>query len=445
MTLLFAFALAAPSVAATARRGAPLQPRVPLVKHAAGSSEEVLHAFSGTDGAYPYASVVDEKGVLYGTTSAGGPSYAIGNARGKSGIFVGYGEVFALTPTASGFAMSTVYGFLGYPTDGSSPNAGLVRDKTGAFYGTTEYGGVNGNGSVYKLTPNGSGGYTESLIYSFLGLKKKDGAFPLAGVLIDKNGNVFGTAQEGGISGASCSYGCGLVYELTPGTSGYTETVLYRFGKVDGHNPQGPVIEDKSGALYGTTFSGGSLGYGAVFKLTPGSPYTEALLYNFAGGSDGIGPTAGLVAGKNGILYGDTYIGGSTVCSGGCGTVYSLTPKGATYTEKVIYAFQGGNDGYSPYAGLLMAKKGMLYGTTQFGGGSGCQGVGCGTVFALAPSGSTFKESIVYSFGGASDGLDPSSPVVESKNAIYGTTYLGGGLTCFLDDAPCGTVFKIAL
>jgi uncharacterized repeat protein (TIGR03803 family) len=406
------------------------------ISSAAGQSENVIYAFNGGSGAYPYAPLVEQRGVLYGTTMSGG---TIGGVRRRSGVFNGYGAVYALARGRSGYAQRLLYSFKGAP-DGANPYAGLLAGPNGTLYGTTCYGGTAQVGTVFVLTP-GQSGYTETILHAFGGLKQRDGSCPYGSLIGAANGTLVGTTELGGAAG--CSGGCGTVFALVPNGSGYDERILYRFqGRNDGHNPYGGLLADASGALYGTTYYGGTHGVGAVFKLTPaGSDYSESVIHSFAGGSDGAQPMATLVADKQGTLYGTTYAGGGASCTGGCGTVFALTPSGSGYTESVLHAFQGGSDGYFPYAGLVVTAKGALYGTTFFGGGSACNKTGCGIVFELAKGAPGYKETILHRFSGK-DGAQPGATMLSQGGTLFGTTYGGGGILCFQDDVNCGTVFS---
>jgi uncharacterized repeat protein (TIGR03803 family) len=220
------------------------------------------------------------------------------------------------------------------------------------------------------------------------------------------------------------------------------ESVLYRFkGGTDGATPYAGLVADKAGNLYGTTVAGGTSNVGAVFEVSPpGSAWTEGVLYSFAGGTDGASPWAGLIFDKAGNLYGTTASGGGTSCTGGCGTVFELSPpavQGGSWTETVLYRFAGGNDGSSPWAGLILDAKGNLYGTTGSGGGKS----NGGTVFQLAPpatQGAPWTETVLHSFGNGNDGASPLSGLTFGLNGgIYGTTFTGVGT------AQSGIVFKL--
>jgi uncharacterized repeat protein (TIGR03803 family) len=276
-----------------------------------------------------------------------------------------------------------------------------------------------------------------------------DGQNPFAG-LIAHQGVLYGTTQSGGASGN------GTVFKLTPpaiGQTHWTEKVLYSFaGGSDGYLPN--VLIAYQGALYGTTTFGGASNQGTVFKLTPPAigqtKWTETIVHNFVGGSDGQEPFAGLIA-YQAALYGTTSRGGSAYS----GTVFKLTPpanSGGTWTETVVYSFLGGGDGNISYA-TLTADQGALYGTT-YGGGTGSSvgcpgGSGCGTVFKLTPpanSGGTWTETVLYSFVAGSDGQYPQAGLIVYNGALYGTTQYGGsGASGGCDNFAfgCGTVFKL--
>jgi uncharacterized repeat protein (TIGR03803 family) len=356
---------------------------------ARAQTESVLHSFAadGRDGYNPYAGLaIDTAGNLYGTTYVGGAS--------------GAGTVFKVTPTGTETVLQSLGG-----AEGANPYfAGVVRDKAGNLYGTTTAGGANGSGTVFKLSPTG----TETVLHSFT-LDGKDGVFPHAGLVLDKTGNLYGTTSFGGAS----SYG--TVFKVTPSGA---ETVLYSFkGGTDGCSPfTAGVVLGKKGVLYGTTSGCGANAVGTVFKLTPTG--VETVLHSFAvDGKDGFNPYAGLVLDKTtGNLYGTTYYGGAS----GFGTVFKLTPTG---TETVLHSFANdGTDGYHPWASLVLDKTGNLYGTTVYGGTGGV-----GTVFKLTATGT---ETVLHNF--ANDGTDGVTPyaglVLGKKGILYGTTYVGGSL-----------------
>lgn len=312
---------------------------------AEAQTETVLYSFCAQtgcpDGSNPRADLVmDTAGNLYGTTLYGGTS--------------GVGTVFELSPSGT----ETVrHSFAASHTDGHYPYAGLLMDTTGNLYSTAQSGGAKGLGTVFKLSPNG----TETLLYSFCVLAGcADGYHPRAGLIMDTKGNLYGTAFDGG------AYDAGAVFELSP--SG-TETVLHSFcqqmGCPDGYYPQAGLVMDTNGNLYGTTLYNGAYGGGTVFKIS--SDGTATTFYNFCtatGCKNGRYPQAGLILDTNGNLYGTTYGGGAY----GKGTVFELSPSGAETVLHSFCARTGCPDGSHPRADLVMDTAGNLYGTTYDGG-----------------------------------------------------------------------------
>ncbi len=380
-------------------------------------NERLLSSFGcSTCGSVPAGGLLaGGGGTFFGTTSYGGSGSCPYSHKGC-------GTVFRLTRGGSGAQVTILYAFRG-GSDGVSPAAALISDATGALYGTTTNGGTANAGTVFRLMPNGSG-YDETVLYSFQG--GSDGIDPLSALIKDKSGALYGTTSGGGSSDG------GTVYRLTPGGSGYTENILYSFPGGKGQ-PRSGLIEDKHGALYGTSLYGGSHGQGSVFRLTPhGSEYEETDLYSFTGYTDGSQPFGTLIADKNWALYGTAWVGGAR----GVGNVFKLTPKGSGYNETVLYSFQGGSDGANPTAGLIEDKSGALYGTTENGGDYG-------TVFKLTPAGSTYSESLLHIFGGATlDGAYPICALIAQTGILYGTT-LGGGSGESSGFPGGGTVFIV--
>jgi uncharacterized repeat protein (TIGR03803 family) len=369
---------------------------------------KTLHSFQGgNDGVQPTGSLIqDQTGNLYGTTSGGGGGG--GCPKGNDGC----GTVFELAPDGT---ESVLYAFAG-GCDGDGPEGALLTDKVGNFYGTTSGGGDcaddGGYGTVFRLAPDG----TETVLYTFKG--GKDGYNPISTLIMDKKGNLYGTTIFGGKPNACGHNGCGTVFEVTP--DGNKKT-LHEFQKGDGVYPYAGLTMDQAGNLYGTTFEGGSspncdIGCGTVFKIAPDG--TESILYSFQGGSDGSLPRSGLIADDAGNFYGTTEAGGSA----NYGTVFKVTPDG---TETVLYSFLSNATGDGPLAGVILDKAGNLYGTTADGGGSGagCRGFGCGVVFKLAPDGT---ETVLEVFK-AAHGRTPYAGLLLGKNDIlYGTTTAGG-------------------
>jgi len=266
---------------------------------------KLIHRFNGTDGANPASTLIfDSAGNLYGTTS-GGPSN-------------GPGTVFELQPSGKGaWALNTLYTFKGVP-DGSAPYGSLVFDTAGNLYGTTSTGGPANAGTVFELSPATDGGWTETVLYSFL---SSGGTDPSVGVILDSAGNLYGTTVS---SGGTCGCDYGTVFELVRGTGGaWTKTTLHTFTSNDGHSPLGLVF-DTAGNLYGVTFVGGSSNDGTVFELSPGSggTWTETQLHVF-GGADGAGPVGSLIFDSTGNLYGASAYGGA---DNNKGTVFEVSP-----------------------------------------------------------------------------------------------------------------------
>ena len=332
--------------------------------------QKVLHHFenNGQDGYYPAANLIfDAAGNLYGTTAQGGTSQA--------------GTVFELMPAKGGkWKEKILHSFEANSSDGSEPLAPVVFDTTGSLYGTNFYEGAYGDGTVFKLTPGKDGHWTEKVLHNF-DFNGKDGFNSRAGLVFDNSGNLYGTTVLGGTGGN------GTVFEETRGKNGsWTEKVLYSFtGGADGSLAVAGLTIDKTGNLYGTTLAGGASGYGDVFTLAPGKngrwTFTTILSFDQA---DGESPDGVLIIDSAGNLYGATSGGGAynSCAYPGCGTVFKLTPgSGGTWTETVLHSFNSnGLDGYNPEAGLIMDAAGNLYGTTNAGGA-----YGYGTVFEVTP------------------------------------------------------------
>jgi len=352
-----------------------------------GWTETVLYNFQqdGSDGIYPYADVIlDASGNLYGTTEGGGSG-----GECSSNGFPGCGTVFELSPQSGGrWTESVLHSFQNNLQDGIIPFAGLILDASGNLYGTTGFGGTTSHGTVFELLPQSGGGWAEAVLHSFNGT---DGNDPGGSLILDAVGNLYGTAQSGGSSGCTINaVGCGTVFELSPNSGGHwTEKVLHTFqnnGR-DGNNPIGGLIFDAAGNLYGATGAGGSAGAGTVFQLKQqsGGGWAEQVLYTFSGtGKDGSAPTAGLVLDKGGNLIG-TALGGRGQIGGG--VVFEVRRiKGGAYAERLLYDFMGrAGDGIDPEGGVILDTAGNLYGTTAFGGSSICGAQTCRTVFELTP------------------------------------------------------------
>jgi uncharacterized repeat protein (TIGR03803 family) len=326
--------------------------------------EDILHSFGeGNDGAMPLdGPVLDSRGSLYGTTEGGGGSYT-------------YGTVFRLSPGRGGWKEAVLHRFGQHDQD-SSPWGSVVMDQQGDVYGTAA-------SAAFELTP-GPKGWKETILHNFTG-KSGDGAAPFAGPIRDAAGNLYGTTMHGG-GGTECGAGCGTVWELSPpswNTQGWTEHILHAFGvtKGDGGFPGlGQLTLDALGNLYGTTESGGPLLAGTVFKLTPpasdtGGEWRETILHGFGEDQDGYLPEGGVILDNSGNLYGTTGTGGA-----GCGVVFKLSPQGnGTWKYALLHTFHN-SDGCAPDANLAFGPDGKLYGTTSIGGT-----YGGGVVFQLTP------------------------------------------------------------
>ncbi len=285
--------------------------------------------------------------------------------------------------------------------------------------------------TLTMLAAEGMQAQTFTILYSF---NLADGSAPEAGLSMDRAGNLYGTASEGGSFQGECSdAGCGTVFELIHRNSSWVFSPLYTFTGSGGETPQARVVFGPDGALYGTTTFGGAQGFGTVFRLAPPAhvcphvscPWTETVLHSFTSGTDGMNPQLGdLTFDQAGNIYGTTLMGGSF----GYGTVYELLPSNGGWTENVLYSFQGNQDGQNPVAGVIF-DNGNIYGTTMRGGTDGS-----GTVYELSPSNGGWTESIIHSFTMASGAYQPwGGLILDSSGNLYGTTYLGasGGGTAY--------------
>ncbi len=391
------------------------------------SKEKVLYSFTGaTDGGDPAAGLIfDKAGNLYGTTVVGGTGAACSG---------GCGTVFKLTKNSSGKWTETVLYNFQAGSDGKNPYGGVTMDAEGNLYGTTVSGGSGGAcsgdgcGTIYKLTRSGKS-WSESVLYSFTG--GKDGAGPGGGVVFDRSGNLYGTTPDGGdVNGC----GCGVVYQLAPARSGgWRQKVLHTFtdGNDGATGSLGLLLIDSNRDLFGVAELGGAHSAGTAFEVSPvGGKWKMHTLDGFKGMPDAGFPYGGLMSDSTGSLFGTTYYGGAN----GLGSVFKLT-KGSNgkWTEKVLYSFKTGTDGNSPTSTLVFDAHGNLYGTTSAGGDSN----GDGTVFKLTPaSGGKWNESVVYRFKNSPDGANPYYGLVLDKAGnLYGTTAVGG--------VGSGVVFEI--
>jgi uncharacterized repeat protein (TIGR03803 family) len=335
---------------------------------------------------------------------------------------------------AVGEAESVIYRFQGY-SDGCAPYGGLISDKAGNFYGTTSGSCTpESYGSVFELSPPPpiGGRWTETVLYSFSGGSFRVG--PMAGLIFDQAGNLYGITFAGGV---------GTAFQLSPPAKKgdpWTETNIYTFQ--GGAQPRGDLVFDKAGNLYGVTALGGEKGHGAVFQLTPsqGGAWTETVIHSF-NGHDGANPQSGPIITPAGNLIGALEFGPD---NSNFGAVYELkapVTKGGAWTERVLYSFKGGSDA-SGSSRLVFDHKGNLDGV-----GSGGGEFGQGAVFQLSRQGSSWAESVLYSFcaqSNCADGYEPiGSLTVDKAGNIYGTTEFGGnGPTC-RPLPSCGTVFQL--
>jgi len=344
--------------------------------------ETVLHNFAGSDGKFPAGALVaDKAGNLYGTTVNGGPSCSQ----------LGCGVAFELVRGSAGkWTFKVLHDFA--LSDGANPYAGMIFDSKGNLYGTASSGGnvsacseEGGCGVVFKLTADGRGNWTETVAYAFDG---EDGGGPMAPLTFDSSGNLYGTTEYGG------AHGTGTVFELSRGAHDeWTERVLYSFGDYDSRDGDQPVYSvtfDGMGNLYGTTQFGGMAGqqgWGTAFKLSPagGGKWKEIVLRSFdrakrAGGF----VSSGVILDAEGNLYGTTGSGGK--CNN-CGVVFKLTPRAkGKWGETLLHSFEG-SDGEGPIGGLTFDSSGRLLGSASIGGYTGypCGTDECGVVFKVTP------------------------------------------------------------
>ena len=363
---------------------------------ASAATETVLHNFAGgAYSEYPYGGLVfDSAGNAYGTASGGG---------------LGYGTLYELTPSHSGWTANILYSFDN--VSGAYPGGPLVSDQAGNLYGTAGYGGnksgvcqTTGCGTIFELQ-RVSGGWNLVVLYKFSG--GSDGAYPNPKLFRDSSGNLFGTAYFGGL-------GYGTVFELSPSSGGWKESTVYSF--VSGSqaaNPVNGVTSGGSAIFYGATAYGGSQNLGTVYQLNKtASGWKQTVLHSF-NGKDGENPLGGALLLRQGTLYGTTNSGGPS----GQGTAFSLTPGTQTFTT--ICSFSGPN-GSSPNGGVISDSAGNLYGITVFGGSAGY-----GVVFVLRNVNGAWQESLLHSFDGT-DGNQPIATPTIHGGALFGTTSGGG-------------------
>jgi uncharacterized repeat protein (TIGR03803 family) len=366
-----------------------------LVQSAQAQTFTILHSFEASysfDGEYPDGNLIqDSSGNLYGSTYWGG-DYNFGAGFGTLftvNASTGYVQMYEFTGTSGGNFV-----------DGANPFAGLVAGKSSILYGTTYDGGASGNGIVYTFNLDGK---EETVLYNFNG--GKDGTFPSGGLIVDANGNLYGTTAEGG------RFGLGTIFKMNPAGK---KTILHSFagGASDGQYPLYTSLAiDGANNLYGLTEEGGTVGVGTLYELSHDG--TFKLLHSFAGGTqDGCHPFGTPFIDQNGNLYGTTLGCGSSTL----GTVWEVAKDG---TETVLHNFAGGKkDGAQPLSGVLGDAAGNLYGNTELGGASNQ-----GTVYTINAKG---KLSLLHSFAGSGGAYPVGGMVRDAQGNLYGTTFYGG-------------------
>jgi uncharacterized repeat protein (TIGR03803 family) len=341
-----------------------------------------LHQFAGgDDGDNPASGVtLGPDGSLYGTTAYGGGG--CNWAPGCGTVFQLTQPAGQPGPLAGYWNKNILHRFSGGDNDGNYPESEVVLDADGNIFGTAAASGPYTVGVAFELTPSGDG-WDEGILHNFRGaLSGKalpiDGGSPQGAIILDASHNLYGTTLFGGL------WRGGTVYRLSPSGSGWTETILHAFEEpVDGALPYAGLIADREGNLYGTACCGGPRGEGTVFKLSPsGGTWTFEVLYSFAGpdGGDGANPYGGLAIDAAGNLYGTTGLGSTY----GPGSVFKLTHSNNGWVETVLHNFSG-DDGALPLSRIVLDAVGHVYGTTSQGGGSGCGGSGCGVIFEITP------------------------------------------------------------
>jgi uncharacterized repeat protein (TIGR03803 family) len=396
------------------------------VPQLAAQTETVLYSFNsnGAGGDVPYAALIlDSSGNLYGTARNGGGSAIDGQ---------GAGVVFELSPQAGGgWIYKVLHNFNNNPKDGTEPEAALVFDSAGNLYGTTQFGGIYGYGTVFELIPHANGTWSEQIVHNF-SLNGPDGYTPASSLILDAFGNLYGTTPEGGI------YGAGAAFELSPQAGGgWKEKLLHNFGSTnDGWGPIGlvfgPAGSDLAGNLYGVTFGGEDRQpdtSGTVYELSPQSDgswkETHLLSIPGASGSAPANPDAPPVFDQAGNLYTTSYLGGHY----GRGTVFELSLKaGGGWSNKTLHSFLSTlGDGEQPLGGVIIDTSGNLYGTASE---NGLTNESMGIVYELTPQTSgLWSETILYDFSQLelANGTQPGAGLIrDSAGNLYGTTIYGG-------------------
>jgi len=386
----------------------------------------ILYRFTGgTDGSGPSTLLMDSAGNLYGAAGGGGNANDC-TEQAQNGC----GVIFELRQVNGAWQQSVMYAFQG-GSDGSVPSGNLVFDAAGNLYGTTALGGgseacYQGCGTVFELSPNQKGGWTENVLYRFQG--NADGASP-EGVITDKAGNLYGVAQAG------VQYR-GVVYELS--APQWTKKVLYTFTEGLQIFPSPGLVFDSGGSLYGT-YSENYACFpqcGAVYRLTPkNGTWTETDLIVFPGGGNGGNPTAPVILDARENIFGTTNAGGNNF-----GVAFELRNESGHYKPVMLHNFCSLNhcaDGKSPRSALLMSANGVVYGTAPFGGQAG---VSDGIVFKLEITKYGWRQTVLHSFAGGADGEYPGNLISDTQGNLYGVTWSGGDQH---GQRGYGTVFEI--
>src|ERR1700677_702343 len=369
---------------------------------------------------------------LYKFSSGGNPEAGLvqgtdGNLYGTTFGYLGKenGTIFKITPSGAFTALHA----------GGEFAAALIQGTDGNFYGTMFEGGSPGNGAVFQISPSD----TFSTLYDF-GFPPSSGSFPRAALVEAKDGNLYGTTYYGGTNSCifgSTHYGCGTSFKITPkGTLATPYDFCSQSGCADGQAPEAALVQGADGNLYGTTYYGGdarcSGGCGTIFKITPSGTLT--MLHSFDS-SDGANPGAGLILAKNGNFYGTTYSGrahNNNCTVGSCGTVFKITSKGKL---TMLHGFDS-TDGANPVAALIQASDGNFYGTTGSGGANFR-----GTIFKITTSG---RLTVLHNFDGT-DGSMPTALVQDTNGTFYGTTVFGGNDNYHFCQGTCGTIFSLSV
>jgi hypothetical protein len=342
---------------------------------------------------------------------------------------------FACVTTSSAAEYKKLYKFKGFKReDGSSPNGGLLLDAAGNLYGTTYNGGKYKRGTAFKLTHQPDGNWKETILLHFSG---KHGAYPNGELILDQVGNLYGTTKSSG------RFGSGVAFRLSPNPDGsWSEKILHNFDftGTGGITPVGGLIFDSAGNLYGATSEGGpGDSHGVAYRLSPNpdGSWTETVIHGFLfnGGAGEYWPSSSLVFDSASNLYGTLFYGGVYA-----GAVYKLAPNpDGSWTETILHDFQAKRDGCFPVGRLSFSPAGKLYGVTE----GACGTDGYGSVFELAPNpDGSWSEQLIHRFHGQPGPVKPNSIGIDSRGNLYGTTTYGGGGDCF-SGAECGTVFKL--